>query len=389
MGSGKTTAAIRYMNESSEDVRFLYITPFLTEVERIISSCPEKNFCQPKEKGGKLNNIKKLFEQGKNIVSTHALFQKFDNKIIKTIRSKNYVLIMDEVADVVQPIDISGKDLHMLLNNCTEVQKNGTLRWTDDEYTGVFQKYRRMCDMGAIGMYGKTALLWLLPIKAFEAFKDVYILTYMFSAQLQRYYYDYHGLKYTYMYVAGDSFESYRFSNTPEKCTIPDYKSLIHIIKKEKINSVGDERTALSMAWYAKNSKNASMTQLKNNASNYFHNIIKAPSKQVMWTTFEDWRPEVTGKGYSKGFLACNARATNDHRDKIAVAYLVNRYFSPVVKNFFAQNKVKVEEDRYALSEMLQWIWRSAIRDGKEIWVYIPSSRMRKLLINWLESEVK
>ena len=35
---------------------------------------------------------------------------------------------------------------------------------------------------------------------------------------------------------------------------------------------------------------------------------------------------------------------------------------------------------------MVQWIWRSAIRDGDEIYIYIPSKRMRTLLINWMES---
>lgn len=44
-----------------------------------------------------------------------------------------------------------------------------------------------------------------------------------------------------------------------------------------------------------------------------------------------------------------------------------------------------VDEDAYALSEMLQWIWRSSIRDGKPINIYIPSKRMRTLLMNWLE----
>ena len=50
------------------------------------------------------------------------------------------------------------------------------------------------------------------------------------------------------------------------------------------------------------------------------------------------------------------------------------------------QNNVNVNEETYALSEMLQWIWRSAIREGNEIWIYIPSRRMRKLLQNWLEN---
>ena len=34
---------------------------------------------------------------------------------------------------------------------------------------------------------------------------------------------------------------------------------------------------------------------------------------------------------------------------------------------------------------MLQFIWRSAIRNGEEIWVYIPSIRMRNLLKQWIE----
>ena len=48
-------------------------------------------------------------------------------------------------------------------------------------------------------------------------------------------------------------------------------------------------------------------------------------------------------------------------------------------------NGVSVDEDGFALSEMIQFIWRSAIRDGKEITLYVPSSRMRNLLLDWLE----
>ena len=64
---------------------------------------------------------------------------------------------------------------------------------------------------------------------------------------------------------------------------------------------------------------------------------------------------------------------------------LVNRYLNPFVKNFFTSNGIDVDEEGYALSEMLQFIWRSAIRDGKEIWIYIPSIRMRTLLKKWIK----
>ena len=46
MGSGKTTAAINMINNAGDDKRFLFITPYLKQVERIILSCADKQFEQ-------------------------------------------------------------------------------------------------------------------------------------------------------------------------------------------------------------------------------------------------------------------------------------------------------------------------------------------------------
>lgn len=81
---------------------------------------------------------------------------------------------------------------------------------------------------------------------------------------------------------------------------------------------------------------------------------------------------------------AINLRATNKYRDRVSVAYLVNIFMNPVVKNFFQENGVEIEKDSYALSEMVQLIFRAAIRDGNPITVYVPSKRMRELLEDWL-----
>ena len=48
-------------------------------------------------------------------------------------------------------------------------------------------------------------------------------------------------------------------------------------------------------------------------------------------------------------------------------------------------HNVELDEDAYALSEMLQLIWRSRIRKGESINVYIPSRRMRELFEDWLK----
>ena len=87
-GQGKTNAAINYMNSHNE--RFLFVTPYKTELQRIIKSCPEKKFCQPEAEYSKntkvitkKNGIKRLFKSKRNIVTTHALFRLFDEEMIE------------------------------------------------------------------------------------------------------------------------------------------------------------------------------------------------------------------------------------------------------------------------------------------------------------------
>ena len=83
-------------------------------------------------------------------------------------------------------------------------------------------------------------------------------------------------------------------------------------------------------------------------------------------------------------FVKCNCRATNAYRDCWALAYLINVYVHPYVLRWFERQGVKIDQEAYALEQMVQWIWRSAIRDRKKVKLYIPSSRMRRLLKQWL-----
>lgn len=383
-GIGKTSAAINFINQSSDDMKFLYITPFLNEVERIISSCPNKHFVQPEGKGAKLKDIKRMFSRGENIVSTHSLFSKFDQEVIDIAKLYSYTLIMDEVADVVQQLPITKSDLQILLNGFVEVVDGHLLQWTQPSYVGRFQEYKTLCELDAVGIYGDDVLLWLFPVKTFYAFDNIYILTYMFDAQVQRYYFDYYDVEYKYIYVAGNSIDTYAFSETEVQYELPKYNELVEFCNNEKLNKIGESENALSKTWYLRNSDNECIKQLQRNLYNYFHNIQKSTSTESLWTTFSDFENKVKCKKYSKRFLACNARATNNYKESTSVAYLANRYFSPAIKNFFIQNKIRIEEDKYALSELIQWVFRSAIRDRKKINIYIPSIRMRRLLQNWL-----
>ena len=384
-----TSASINYMDKASLDEKFLVITPYLTEITRYQSQCPKRKFKQPVYNNcRKIDSLKNLVNREENIIATHALFQKFDNELIDMCRAKNYTLIMDEVANVVEAYQISKSDIEILMRDFVHIDDDtNQIKWNEDkkDYYGEFSDVKRLCELGSLGFYSGAIMMWLFPVESFNAFRNIYILTYMFHSQMQRYYYDYYGLPYKYIYISGNNIENFSFSETEEEYESDvDYKSLINIISNEKLNLIGDRETDLSKAWFDRNLNNVVMKQLKNNISNFFRHIRPDNSNDNLWTTFKDYKKNLQGKGYTKGFLSINMRATNEYRDRTSVAYVANRYMNPVIKNFFSKHNVAIDEDGFALSEMLQFIWRSAIRDKKEIYLYIPSVRMRNLLTQWI-----
>lgn len=402
MGRGKSQAIINYINSSDEDENFLVITPYLDEVKRYKMSCKSKKFVEPTyNSGSKLEDLKQLFRKGRNIVSTHALFQKFDNEIVDICKGLNYTLIMDEVTNVIESYDISKKDCGILLDEFVTVDPDTKqLIWREDQknypYSAKYGKEKKLCELGSLVLYHDTLMVWLFPINVFNSFNNIYILTYMFKAQLQRYYYDYYELPYTYMYVTGDNIDNFGLVDyrTEEELNElkkndynADYKNLIHILDNEKMNQIGDDKYAFSKTWYERNKDNVMMKKVKSNIHNYLMNIVNHGTNKTIWTTYIDYKNNLKGKGYTKGFVPCSSRATNEYRDRDVIVYLVSRYINPFVKNFFIVNNINVDEDSYALSEMLQFIWRSAIREYNEIWIYIPSRRMRELLSNWIEEQ--
>lgn len=75
------------------------------------------------------------------------------------------------------------------------------------------------------------------------------------------------------------------------------------------------------------------------------------------------------------------------YSDRKHLAYLLNVYENPEVIKWFAGYGIKVDQEAFALSQLLQWIWRSAIRNGEPVKLYLPSARMRRILREWLEDE--
>jgi hypothetical protein len=142
------------------------------------------------------------------------------------------------------------------------------------------------------------------------------------------------------------------------------------------------------MNWYDRDKQG--VDKLKKNVYNVVCNLWRdIPAAKKLWSTYNSTQNEMKGKGYSKSFITFNARATNNFNDRICLAYLVNVFMNVNEKKFYQKRGVEVNEELYALSAMIQCIWRLAIRKGDEIYLYIPSSRMRDLFTSWMDTVSK
>jgi len=418
MGSGKTSYAIQYINSLPAEINVIYITPYLEEVNRIIAACVDREFKQPDARSGqgsKLRHLIQLVNKRINIVSTHALFMNINDELINALRINDYILILDEVFQTVNHYDIVGgktkkevkeeitkQDVNTLLKtNLIKVEKDFRVSWNDhDEYLSQYEGMIEMMNRGLIYFVNGSLLLWSFPIEVFRPgiFREIYILTYRFESQLQYYYYKYFDLQYTkYIVRKYDSTRAYYIEEndgTDEEWK-QQIKKCIDVVENEKLNKIGDVyydymnrpiKSTLSKTWYEKNPD--MLPVMRRNLDNFFKNVSKSRSEQRLWTCFKDDIGKIRSKNVSaKQWLASNARATNNYINTDVVAYLINKYVDPFYIAFFASKDIVIDQDEFALSEMLQWVFRSAIREGKPIQLYVPSERMRTLLYQFLNNE--
>jgi len=389
MGRGKSSAAIRYMNRHKGAKRFLYITPYLNEVDRICEQC---DFDQSdSDHMSKSAELKIHMRSGKNVAATHSLFYLMDEEALQLVRDNHYSLIIDESIQVVERLNISEKDFELITEQLTEESDGGALSWKDKDYSGRFTDYKEMADAGALCRLD-NALLNVMNPSLLQAFDEVFMLTYLFDGQYQKAYLEFFGFEYNVVGVEQDT-NGYYFSDKPDEPPPIDYHKLINIVDNQKMNSPGDERYALSKNWFTRRRyDHPEVRALRNNLKRFFQGIPDGDANTRLWTSFKDDQNKLTdvrtGR-FRKNFLQVGARATNEFRNRTDIAYMVNRFVDPNLMKFFATKGISINADHFALSEMLQWIWRSAIRDDKPINLYIPSSRMRALLIDWMNSTNK
>lgn len=401
MGTGKSQSAITWMNHHKKD-KFIYITPYLEEANRIKKGCPALHFVEPSNKLVKYNRRKSdhtaaLIREGRNITTTHQSFKSYTPEVLEDIRRQGYTLIIDENVDVLETFEFHTDDLQIAIDAGYITENNGIYTVANTEYhgTALSDMFKLLKTRELVRIEDKDSnslFYWALPPELITSFKNVFILTYLFKGQSLHHFLEIYKIPYEYIGIEKTDEEAtgFRFSEYPGYT--PEYVShlgdMLHIIDTGRINDIGDDYYALSMNWFDKNDEETE--QLRRNISNCFKNIWEdIPADERLWATYNKEFNKMKGKGYTKSFLTFNAKATNVYRKRTHLVYMVNVFMNVNDKKFYQKHGVDVNEDMFALSTMVQWIWRSAIRDGEEVYLYIPSRRMRNILIDWINTVSK
>jgi len=413
-GSGKTTYAMTKLL-TQKGKKYFYITPFIKEVERVADKL---GFFQPHdfEKGGKTRGCLELLKQGLNISTTHALFTISGNEFLNEIKKHGYTLVLDEMLDVSEDIKINHNDivdLEVLERIVLPVEDFGIVNKGINEYHGGYTQVKKL--MNAINkaeVYSfkckneNICLIRQFSPDILKAFKEVWVMTYLFKDQIMYAYLLAHKFDVKFHYVkettGNEKFEDKNFEliegEPPRSGT--KYKGLIKIhedVKGSKpLNAIGekdkeakDKLIPLSSGWWKKHSTDKEKMQIIiNNMHNYKQNYLKGKSNLTMWTVFNTYQKIIERDGYKKGFLEHTSKATNKYKDKTCLMYMIDKRPNPKEKLFYKIMGVTIDEARYSLGYLVQWVFRSAIRDNKPISIYIPSKRMRDILVNWLDGEM-
>lgn len=409
-GAGKTTYIIKQMQEElqkDDDTRFIYVTPYLDEVKRVkremnnFALLPKScKFVEPefdiKSDFKKTQAFLDLIFENKNICTTHALFRLINEDIIALLNQRNYILIIDEVLDVVKECPITRSDCEIILDKLATLDKDNKVIWTDKNYKGEYDEYKRYAMNDNLYLYSyekkPVAFFWNFPQQIFSLFNETYILTYMFESQIMAYYLKYHGIKY--QKYSLDSKTHTLTKYTPRRID----KNLFDIIgdkdnrkdnrtrdKERKYNNIGNGKTDLCKSWFAKKTGSIKNVKLLNNVLRAVRkNYFKCDTDDLIWTAYKNKINDIKFEGFKSTFLSCSARATNQYQNRHFIMYGVNLFLNPMLKKYFNQRGIEADEDNWALSMLIQFVFRSAIRKGEKVRMYIPSKRMRDLFLDYI-----
>jgi hypothetical protein len=350
------------------------------------------------------------------MVSTHQLFTKWSDNFLNSVSDWGYELIMDEtISEVLSIVPIKVPDLNAyieekFIGRCVgnKFDKVKLLKPLLSKYGDVEDRIKNKdCYLFNVANDIDDPQYQLIQAprsEMFTAFQRISVLTYQFKGSLLRCYFDLHGINYQLLSIKDGE-------------VIP-YKDELGLNFKDKINIYYGKLNHgygcdIGSSNWTERPKNQKAT--KNRLRNIYNHWKKKgiTPKDFLYTTHKDFQKQIhpshilglknklndnyrdthkrkhmtDQEKMNVSYLSQTIRGTNDFSHKRFMAYMSNTFMRPQIRNFLSYHDIQIDEDSYALNRMIQWLWRGCIRNDEEMYVFVPSKRMRQLLVDWLDGK--
>jgi hypothetical protein len=397
-GLGKTNALLSIL-EARPDLLVLVVVQTLSEVDRIISSVPKGRIYAPEGPGSlhrtKGEQLEPLVHAGRSIVITHNLYERA-GILANQGAFSSYQVIIDEVPNAVSVSDlvldpVSFKEFY-IDPGYFSLREGGLVVMTykgDDEEARLKQALdeRLISNIRSGRLYydGKKHFIQTIPTSLFTHADSVTVLTFLsegslFLKFLEKHQIDYRVLRSSkcnqeFQQRARENLKIHRMPSL-DKMSFGYSKQTSYKAKSKEVRSIRNALKNLKQRDLAGvDLKNLIITCAK---QNWFHrsgssyNEAKPSLFSIDSRMFKgaNWLPNTT-------------RGTNDYLHCTHAIYLYEQNANPILLNWLNANDAQFKSD-YSLTEMVQWIWRTRVRRGEPVHVYMPSKRMRGLLQAWL-----
>lgn len=448
-GTGKTSWAIQEMNRNT-DTDYIYCTPFLVEIIRARRACSTARFKEPipDECTTKLSSFTELLEDRSCIAVTHSTFLNADARTIDAMASGKYTLILDEVLEVVTDFNnthivksdisqtINKGDMELLIEKeLISIGDNGLVQWTGRSYIDCkFSEVERLAKLKRLYYVRDTLLICVFPPEVFRVLNDIYVMTHRFESSMLRAYFELFNIPYELVSVKKDAAGDYCVCEYDPEIDLQFRRklaSLVHIRDDDEYNFEDEQYRHTSMfssTWWSDSKR--STPKIMKRLSIYIDTYIRSFSavvknEDIMWTcpkdeirklpkrtrfskarTLTTIEPDEFNKlsedekeAKLNSFVPCNIKASNLYSKRWVLIYLSSLSYNPVIRGFFVDDNaervkngektIELDDDAFALSALIQWICRSRVRNNEPVELYLPSKRMRKLFIGWLNEGFK
>lgn len=392
-GQGKTTKAIRGLEPTKS---YIIVVPFIDEILRWQAEASIPLLAATDDEIGTKETksawLRRQIEEGASLVCTHALWDRVD---ITGLDLSGYQLFVDEafeVIDAVRGMTDSAFDKVYLSDGWATVDPSTgriapTEKWIELAEVAAptirLDLFYRARQGSLFKVPSGGFFVSLVPQELFTGAKSCTILTYLAEDSIMAGYFRKLGIPFTVEKSDDTAFKSGLRQRLEVKQISALQTVLMSYTQQDQMKAAGAKKVANAL------------TNLR------ARELAGVPQENIMLSCNKDkWSdgktdregrlkgngPFANGSSLAKvNWLARCVRATNDYRHCSHAVYLNCLRLNPSISAWLGWSKE--DEDRWAISELLQWVMRSRLREGEDVSLYLASGRMKALLEDYLNKK--